>query len=249
MLINSFQERRVRTQTKRAVVLRFLRDETWSNLTNLAGVLGLSDPATFKTICKLERDGFLLRYKVTSLRLSLWGITPQGLAFAWNEDEVMQIRPYFEPSKLSVMTVAHYLDIQRARLNAERAGWTNWIPGNRLPKDIKKRPDAIAINPEGQTIAIELERTIKTLKRYEAIFSIYLQQMKRDEYFQVHYVCPDASFAPRLIRMFDLIKSVSVAGERVPITEKHRARFPVYSLDNWPLNYQLNGMITGAGCK
>ena len=220
-------------QTKRETVLRFLRDETWSNQTNLAGVLGLSGPATFKTICQMERDGFLLRYKVTALRLSLWGITPQGLAFAWAENEVMQIRPYFETSKLSVMTIPHYLDTQRARLIAEASGWTNWMPGNRLPKDIKKRPDAIAINTEGQTIAVELERTIKTLKRYEAIFSIYLQQMKRDEYFQVHYVCPDASFAPRLKRMFTLIKSVPVTGERVQITEKHRARFPVYALDNW----------------
>ena len=234
MLINSYQQRCVRMQTKRETVLRFLRDETWSNLKNLSGVLYISEPAAFKTLGQMERDGFLLRYKVTSLRLSLWGITPQGLAFAWAEDETMQIRPYFEPSKLSVMTIPHHLDIQRARLIAERSGWTNWIPGNRLPKDIKKRPDAIALNPEGQTIAVELERTIKTLKRYEAIFSIYLQQMKRDEYFQVHYVCSNASFVPRLIRMFELIKAVPVAGERVPITEKHRARFPVYALDIWP---------------
>jgi hypothetical protein len=33
--------------------------------------------------------------------------------------------------------------------------------------------------------------------------------------------------------MFDLIKAVPVAGERVPITKKHRARFLV-TLDNWP---------------
>ena len=234
MLINSYQQRCVRTQTKREMILRFLRDETWSNLTNLAGVLGLSDPATFKTICQMERDGFLLRYKVTALRLSLWGITPQGLAFAWTENEIMQSRPYFESSKLSVMTIAHYLDIQRARLIAEAAGWTSWIPGNRLPKDIKKRPDAIAINPEGQMIAIELERSIKTLKRYEAIFAIYLQMIKRDKYAKVHYVCPHANFAPRLVRMFELIKSVPVAGERVPITEKHRARFEVHALNDWP---------------
>ena len=234
MLINSYQQRCARAQSKREIVLRFLRDETWSNLTNLTGALGLSEPAAFKTVCQMERDGFLLRFKVTALRLSLWGVTPQGLAFAWGDDEPMQIRPYFEPSKLSVMTIAHYLDIQRARLIAERAGWTNWIPGNRLPKDIKKRPDAIATNPEGQIVAIELERSIKTLKRYEAIFAIYLQMMKRDEYAKVHYVCPDASFAPRLLRMFELIKSVPVAGERVHITEKHRARFPVYAMDNWP---------------
>jgi len=105
-----------------------------------------------------------------------------------------------------------------------------------LPKDIKKRPDAIATNTntEDQIVAIEPERSIKTLKRYEAIFAIYLQMMKRDEYAKVHYVCPDASFAPRLVRMFELIKSVPIAGERAPITEKHRARFPVFALDNWP---------------
>lgn len=78
---------------------------------------------------------------------------------------------------------------------------------------------------------------LKTLKRYEAIFAIYLQMMKRDEYAKVHYVCPDASFAPRLVRMFELSKSVLVAGERVPITEKHRASYPVYALDNWPNDY------------
>ncbi|MEQ1766057.1 MAG: hypothetical protein ABL859_01390, partial [Methylotenera sp.] len=128
-MINSYQQRLIRAQTKREVVLRFLRDETWSNLINLAGVLGLSEPAAFKTICQMERDGFLLRFKVIALRRSLWGITPQGLAFAWSENETMQIRPYFEPSKLSVMTIAHYLDIQRARLIAERTGWTNWMPG------------------------------------------------------------------------------------------------------------------------
>lgn len=234
MLINSYQQRCARAQSKREVILHFLRDETWSNLTNLANMLGLSEPAAFKTVCQMERDGFLLRFKVSALRLSLWGITPQGLAFAWGVDEVMQIRPYFEPSKLSVMTIAHYLYIQRARLRAEHAGWTNWIPGNRLPKDIKKRPDAIATNPEGQIVAIELERSIKTLKRYEVIFAIYLQMMRRNEYAKVHYVCPDESFAPRLLRMFELIKSVPVAGERVPINVKHRARFPVYALDNWP---------------
>ena len=86
MLINSYQQRCARAHSKRETVLRFLRDETWSNLTNLAGVLGLSEPAAFKTLQQLERDGFLLRFKVNTLRLSLWGITPQGLAFAWSNE-------------------------------------------------------------------------------------------------------------------------------------------------------------------
>lgn len=35
--------------------------------------------------------------------------------------------------------------------------------------------------------------------------------------------------------MFKLIKAVPVAGERVPITEKHRARFLVYALKDLPI--------------
>lgn len=234
MLINSFAERQARGEQKRGKILRFLRDETWSNLPNLAGLAGLSEPAMFKTLCQMERDGFLLRYKVIQLRLSLWGITPKGLFFAWDENEAMETRPAFEPSKLSIATIHHYLDIQRARLGAERLGWTNWVPGSRLPKDIRKRPDAVVTAPAGYRVAIEVERSIKTLKRYEAILSAYLQMIKRGDYFMVHYVCPDAAFAPRLSRLFQMIQAVPVAGERVPITEKHRARFPVHALENWP---------------
>jgi len=87
-------------------------------------------------------------------------------------------------------------------------------------------------------IAIELERSIKTKKRYEVVFSIYLQSIKRGEYDLIHYVCPDPEFAARLKRMFQLIESVPVSGQRVKITDKHRAKFPVYSLQNWPPHYE-----------
>ncbi|MDY7544624.1 MobC family replication-relaxation protein [Glaciimonas sp. CA11.2] len=236
MLINSFEERRTRSQVKRSAILHFLRDETWSNFANLTSITKLSEPATFKTLQQMERDQMIFRHKVPELRLSLWGITSQGLAFSWDEAEAMEVRQYFEPSKVSIMTIHHYLDVQRARLAAERAGWSNWIPGHCLPMNIKKRPDAVATDPQGRTIAIEVERSIKTLKRYEVIMAIYLQSIKRGDYAMVHYVCPHPEFAPRLSRIFGLIKSVPVAGERVPITDRHLARFPVFALENWPYN-------------
>ncbi|MDA8328739.1 MAG: hypothetical protein M0Z83_07200 [Betaproteobacteria bacterium] len=234
MLIKSFNERQVRVGHKRRTLLHYLRDESWSSLANLTGVAALSAPAMFKTLCQMERDGFLLRHKVPELRMNLWGITPKGLLFAWDENEPMENRPYFEPGKLSIVTIHHYLDIQRARLAAEHVGWSKWVPGNRLPKDIKKRPDAVATNPSGQRVAIEIERSIKTVKRYEAILSTYLQMIKQGDYAMVHYVCPDTAFAPRLSRLFQLIQAVPVVGERVPLTDKHRAKFPVYALENWP---------------
>jgi hypothetical protein len=234
MLIDSFAERQARGERKRRTILRFLRDETWSSLAILSVVAGQSEPAMFKTLCQLERDGFLLRHKIVQLRISLWGVTSKGLLYAWDDTELMEVRPCFEPSKLSLVTIQHYLDTQRARLAAEAAGWSQWIPGNRLPKNIKKRPDAVATLPLGDRVAIELERSIKTIKRYEVIFSIYLQMIKQGDYAMVHYVCPDAAFAPRLSRLFQLIQAVPVVGERVTLTEKHRARFPVFALENWP---------------
>lgn len=115
MLINSYEERRSRNRAKWATILRFLRDETWSNLANLKIVANLSEPATFKTLQQMERDK-MLRHKVHDLRLSLWGITSQGLAFSWSCDEEMQPRRYFEPSKISTANIHHELDIQRVRL-------------------------------------------------------------------------------------------------------------------------------------
>ena len=234
MLIKSYEERQSRIQHKKKIILKYLRDETWSNSYNLARVLCVTDTAIYKTLAKLERQKLLKSYYVEDLKFKIWGITQMGLLYSWNENEVMESRYSFEISKVKPVMIQHHLDLQRARFKAEATGWKNWLPGNQLPKGITKRPDAVAEAYVNKKIAIELERTIKTKKRYEVIFSIYLQAIKRGEYHSIHYVCPDADFAARMKRMFLLIKSVPVAGERVQINEKHRARFPVYSLEQWP---------------
>ena len=108
------------------------------------------------------------------------------------------------------------------------------MPGQRLPPGIKKRPDAVATNTEDQRIAVEVERHVKTMKRYESIFADYLQAIKRGDYHAVHYVCPDVRLAMALQRLFNLIQAVPLLGQRVPISDKHRARFPVFALQHWP---------------
>ncbi|MBT5228972.1 MAG: hypothetical protein HOM11_01725 [Methylococcales bacterium] len=61
-------------------------------------------------------------------------------------------------------------------------------------------------------IVKEIERTVKTRKRYEAIFAIYLQTIKRGEYDSIHYVCPDLAFANRLEQLFNLINEPLLQG-------------------------------------
>ncbi len=234
MLIKSYDERLACHEQRHREVLTFLRDETWTSSLILMRHLGCSAASVSKTMKQLELKGFVVRHAVPELSKTLWGITPHGLAFSWAEDEPMQQRPHFEPSKLSALAVPHHLDIQMARIGAVEAGWSGWVSGHRLPAGLAKRPDAVTVDPDGACIAIELERHVKTLKRYEAIFATYLQSIKRGEYAAVHYVCPDEGLAKRLTRVFGLVQAVPLLGERVPITDKHRAKFPVYALDRWP---------------
>jgi biotin operon repressor len=234
MLIRSYEQRITRHEVKIARVLHFLRDETWSSGEILAALLGLSKTGIYKTLNQMERKGFIRAQQISEIKRNIYGITPQGLLYAWSENEVMQERPYFEPSRVKLSTIQHYLDTQLARLCAREDGWVHWVPGHLLPKGIAKRPDAMVKTTQGITIAVEIERTVKSRKRYEAIFSIYLQAIKRGEYDYIHYVCPDEVFATRLQRLFGLIDAIPIAGKRIDINDKHRARFPVYSLGKWP---------------
>lgn len=235
MLINSFADRMKRQSDRHHLVLGFLRDETWSSSKVLTELIGGSPALTSKTMAQLERLKFVSKHEATPLRLVLWGITPHGLAHAWGDEEQMQIRAYFEPSKLSLLAIPHHLDTQLARLKAKSFGWVHWTPESLLPRGLAKRPDAVVTSPNGQKIAIEIERHIKTVKRYEAIFSAYLQAIKKGDYSEVHYITPDHKFAKRLIRVFGLVTAVPVVGERVSLTAKHKAKFMVYALEDWPL--------------
>lgn len=234
MLINSYHDRQARHIHKRMQILEFLRDEIWSDAKTLSRLIGVSEVSIYKTLNKLQKHDFIKSHYIPELRFRIWGLTQMGLLYAWGDEEQMQSRPCFEPSKVKPAMIQHHLDLQRARLNASHCGWYNWLPGNLLPRHIDKRPDAIATSSDDMTIAIEIERTVKTRKRYEAIFSLYLQAIKRGNYHYVHYVCPTIDFAKRIQRLFSTINSVPVAGQRVTITDKHRARFPVYALEQWP---------------
>jgi hypothetical protein len=239
MLIDSFVERRERQLAKQERVMEFLVQEVWTSFGILRTLLGLSAPATLKTLNALERIQLIRRHRVVELRMSLWGITPQGIVMTAYGDGCTKpwvTSQYFEPSKLKLLGIPHKLAIQEARLCAERARWGEWTPGFRLPHEFPVRPDARVLDPAGRKIAVEIERTVKTQKRYAAIFANYLQQIKAGEFDLVHYVCPDAELAPRLARLFGDIKAVPVWNERVPLQERHRARFQVFPLQTWPLS-------------
>ncbi|MGP9648819.1 MobC family replication-relaxation protein [Halomonas sp. AOP42-C2-23] len=238
-LISDPAARKRAAEEKRARLLAFLRDETWSTAPILQQVAGLqSRQAISTTLRQLERDQLVRRKPLTIAGLNnvvAWGITPHGLAMSWDDADDMEQRPVFEPSRLTLTRVPHQIDLQTARLAAEAAGWTDWQRGERQGKSEKGRitPDAVATRPDGVRVAIEIERTIKTQKRYQQIIAGHLNAIQSGDWKGVYYVCPD-NLARRLQRLFDVIPYFLHQGERVPFEPQLRRRFQFMALDNFP---------------
>lgn len=239
--------RQERALAKRSKVLRFLRDEIWTTTDVVAKLLALGYPSAHGLLKAMQREKLIVS-AATFIpaargvrRVVIHGITAQGLAFAWDLDEVQEARSPWEPSKTNALFVPHQIETQLARVRAEAAGWQRWKPARSLMRlGLPKLPDAEAISPQGDSIGIEIEREIKTDKRYEAVIGAYIAQMKKDgRWSRVDYLCPDASFAARLARIFSRLQQLrlEIPGQTAKVGELQQAhldRFRFYAARDWP---------------
>ena len=240
-LLGAPADRHLRALQKRAQVLRFLRQEIWSSQDILGGVMGVeSRTAAHKNLARMEDEGLLRRHRFEGLgggSITLWGITSHGQALAFDPVSEMPVASYFEPNRVAEITIRHTLDLQRLRMQGERAGWKDWINGDRLPELLKggKRPDAIATSPTGLKTAIEIERTIKTPKRYEQILASYLMSLKSEQVHQVVWLSPTEDLALRLRAIVLGIRSVTIQKQRFAVDpQKHHGRLSFLGYRQWP---------------
>lgn len=240
-LIGTPAGRQQRAMEKRRQVLRFLRQEIWSCQDILGSVMGVqSRTAAHKNLARMEAEGLVRRHRIETLGgggLTLWGITSHGQAMAFDPESEQPVSAYFEPGRIAEVTIRHELDLQRLRLQAERAGWTDWINGDRLQDLLKggKRPDAMATSPQGLRTAIEIERTMKTSKRYEQILASYLMALKAEQLDRVVWLSPTEDFTLRLRAIVLSIRSVTIQGHRFPIDpQRHHSRLTFMAYATWP---------------
>jgi hypothetical protein len=241
-MITNPQARKKRKDEKQLLVLRFLRQVLWSSQEILQVVMKLqSRQAAHKSLVQMEQAGLIKAHTFDALggKLKLWGITPHGQTLAFNLDTEKPYSVYFEPTRISEQLIRHQLDLQKLRIKAELNGWKEWKDGDRIGALNKntKRPDAIALNSNGVKIAIECERTFKTVKRYEQILLSYLLLIKNNTISEVVWVSPTQDFAKRLEVLVKSIKKLKLAGQIVQIEpEKHHKNLYFCSYENWP-NY------------
>ncbi|MET0014365.1 MAG: MobC family replication-relaxation protein [Sedimenticola sp.] len=230
-------KRRYAIIRKRRIILRTLRDEIWTTIEIIALWIDRSHETTRTTLKQMQRDGLVKCCAINTgygRKIVVWGLTRHGYAMSFNEDEEMVDGRIMEPSKIRPTTLNHRLDIQKMRIRMQRIGYRDWQADYAF-KNTKqlgdKWPDALATNSEGKRVAFEIERTIKSVKRYREIMIAHLVAMKNGVYDKVIYLSPDPKITRRVEKIFHSIETVIFKGQQVSITSEHLSFFKFDTYD------------------
>lgn len=229
-------EKNARAAAKKSLILDFLAGgEVYTSPAMAAQVMACSRRSADSTLAALVREGCLKSeiHFIASRKCVLFGITPHGLAAVEKFENL-----YFELGRTNSAYVLHHLQTQQARLSAEAAGWKNWQPGKILYNTgLRKVPDAVATDPAGTIVAIEIERHVKTSKRYAEILAAHLISINKKRWREIHYLTPPG-LSKRLEQAFLKVKKVKVESKIVQLTDAHYQRFKFFELNRWPEDCQ-----------
>lgn len=198
----SHAKRQARNAEKTRLTLRWLREELCSTAELVARRLGIAAvQPVYRFLDSLVAKGLLVRtkYPVDGRQVSVWGLTPHGVAFSFDEDEPLADVIPFQPSRVSAAHLPHRLAVQSLRLDMEARGATGWRILHRLSLKGMKVPDALA-ELDGKTVAFEVERTVKSRRRYQEVVSGYLFNRKANGIDEIWYICPDRATQVRVQR-------------------------------------------------
>lgn len=239
-LINSKTERdRIKAEKERKI-LSFLLEEGYSTAKILAQFLKMTPNGVQRTLRKMEANDLIkahtVDFELSSWNLKIWGLTPSGTLLATPEDEKFK---FFEVSRVKPITMAHSLALQRVKVLAVGQGWGDWKSSSKMLQNANLNrstwlqvPDAVAMSPKGRKIAIELERTVKTPKRYVEILANYAEMLSSEIIAEVIYICPE-NIAKRLERLFHRIEKIIFRGKVIPVPESLLKRFYFVTYDEW----------------
>ncbi len=228
-LIHDSTDRAKREQEKKDTILRLLRTEIYTRPMVLGELLGIGKRAIRNTIESLEKDGLVKRHSVRPMSdmesVVVVGITERGQSLAFDPaNGEAPVDRYFDPKKYSLMQLQHHVDTQRLRIAAEGIGYVEeWLPGSMLGarKKGEKHPDVVVYASFGQRIAIEVERSIKSPKRYRSIFRYHLESLSSGKWHWVVWVSPTESISDR-VRALVLPEAEYENGAVDLLAERHR---------------------------
>jgi len=220
-------------------ILKFLRVETCSTPSIIQTLLKQKTvQASYQILNRMVTQKLLSKYTLCVLSgrgVLLFGITNLGLAYAFDLEETAVFRPTFQPSKISAVTLQHKFDIQMIHIKALHNGWSNWKDGSQLGLRSRdhKVPDAVATSQANERVAFEVEREIKSHRRYSDIILSHLLARKLGHWDSIIYLCPTSDMSLRLKRVFENLGSVNFNGKKIKLSSEHVQCFKFYGYDEF----------------
>jgi hypothetical protein len=205
-------------QTKQTI-LRWLIDFGCSNTTMLTCITGLSDYGIKKALKRLLIEGFIFAVAESDNIKNVWGITWKGVCEAGEIDENM----VFNDADFNVSQMYHKLCIQNARAILESKGLEYVCPDVKFLRDKEAHVDGF-YRKNGELIAIEVENSAKSKKRYKEVWGAHIKAINKGMYSGVHYFLVDKNVL-RLQRIFDEMDTVYINDKTVPFTAEVKSRF------------------------
>lgn len=96
---------------------------------------------------------------------------------------------------------------------------------------VKHRPDGLITLPDGQVIAVETERRLKTKARYQSIIASHLLARTHKHWMYVFYIVPGPQKKRALELLFGSIKHFIVNNQHITLETRHRRVLRIYALD------------------
>jgi hypothetical protein len=233
-LISDPKERAKRAAEKENGILTWLADFVYSTTDVLGRVLVLNPSATLSALRRLERKGYIVRDEIPvygRIVLPIWGITMTGLmAYLTPKQIETQKLRYHQKGRVALSSLQHEMDVQRVALFCEDEDTFDsmyWTTSRDLPWPSKKGDPRWPVYPDGlmnvptngdknnlSVIAVEVERTRKTPKRYVQILKGHAANIVQGRYCGVIYFCVDKQAVDSLSALFKRI----IKEEKIPLT-------------------------------
>lgn len=224
-------ERQKRSGKNQEWILQFLAEEGFSCASLLAMLLQFKQTrSVYKILYRLE-DKKLIRHKKVEGVERLYTLTPLGHSLVEGDCENYRS---VSLNNIKLLSLPHKFAIQECKI----AMLNNGVEWGDIKGKIKKyqaRPDGMIWyqfdDEELRPIAIEVELTVKTKKRYKDILSTYFNPYNSgNKYDLVIYVVPTEIMKSRLERIFDDLPS---QGKFFVMTiERFKQRFTRTDLDS-----------------
>ena len=230
------EERISRRDEKRAEVLKATRRIGWINTEAASELLGVTRPAASRTLKGLTADALLCLHQLPGLPKRIWySITETGMDEAlFLENLPLTSTIQAGRWKIAPQNYLHEQDVLIFSVKARKVGAeirlaeTEDGRGRALSG---KYPDLL-VTASGQTFGIEIEREVKSRRRYKEIIASHWRAMERQKYHKVLYLSPDTATRDRLKRIMNSVfEGVRIGGRDRPLTEQEQIRFGFATID------------------